>query len=209
MDSKLLSKTNMGGLATIILVILLCQARFFNFMVGTTLGRAVLVFLVLGITCAHHILGVIAVLAIIVIYNQSNVDYMEGLATLPADAKKPSDDTSMGVASAMPATMPATMLAAKPATMPAPMPANMPATMPAAKPGTMPVAKPATMPAVVKPADAKKPVAREGFNLIDRERFMQRGKRASDLIGVADTRQQSDAVEPNDPSCFADQAAQF
>ena len=118
MDSKLLSKTNMGGLATIILVILLCQARFFNFMVGTTLGRAVLVFLVLGITCAHHILGVIAVLAIIVIYNQSNVDYMEGLATLSADAKKPSDDTSMGVASAMPATM----LAAKPATMPATMP---------------------------------------------------------------------------------------
>jgi hypothetical protein len=38
---------------------------------------------------------------------------------------------------------------------------------------------------------------------------MQKGKRASDLIGVADTRQQSDAVEPNDPSCFADQAAQF
>ena len=45
MDSKLLSKTNMGGVATIILVILMCQARFFNFLVGTTLGRAVLVFL--------------------------------------------------------------------------------------------------------------------------------------------------------------------
>ena len=192
MDSKLLSKTNMGGLATIILVILLCQARFFNFMVGTTLGRAVLVFLVLGITCVHHILGVIAVLAIIVIYNQSNVDYMEGFATVSPGAKKPSDDKSMGVASAMPATMPATM--------------------PAAKSGTMPVA---AKPVDAKPVDAKptvadkKPVAREGFNLIDRERVMQKGKRASDLIGVADTRQQSDAVEPNDPSCFADQAAQF
>jgi hypothetical protein len=185
MDSKLLSKTNMGGVATIILVILLCQARFFNFMVGTTLGRAVLVFLVLGITCAHHILGVIAVLAIIVIYNQSNVDYMEGFT------KGSAGDKSMGVASVMPAAD------AKPATKPAAMPA------------TMPAAKPATMPA----ADAKKPaekaVAREGFNLIDRERVMQKGKRASDLIGVADTRQQSDAVEPNDPSCFADQAAQF
>ena len=161
MDSKLLSKTNMGGLATIILVILLCQARFFNFMVGTTLGRAVLVFLVLGITCAHHILGVISVLAIIVIYNQSNVDYMEGFT-------KGSPDATMH--------------------------ATMPATMPDAKKPTV---------------DAKKPVAREGFNLIDRERFMQKGKRSSDLIGVADTRQQSDAVEPNDPSCFADQAAQF
>ena len=61
-----------------------------------------------------------------------------------------------------------------------------------------------------KSKDDSKPVAREGFNLIDRERVMQKGKRASDLIGVADTRKQSDdAVEPNDPSCFADQAAQF
>jgi hypothetical protein len=191
MDSKLLSKTNMGGVATIILVILLCQARFFNFMVGTTLGRAVLVFLVLGITCAHHILGVIAVLAIIVIYNQSNVDYMEGFATVSPDAKKPMDEKpmddmqakKMGTAVVMPATI-------KPSD--------------AKKPDV----KPATMPAA-KPVDDTKPVAREGFNLIDRERVMQKGKRASDLIGVADTRQQSDAVEPNDPSCFADQAAQF
>lgn len=135
-------------------------------------------FLVLGITCAHHILGVISVLAIIVIYNQSNVDYMEGFS------KGSAGDKSMGVVSVMPATMP--------------------------------LAKPATMPAAdkakdddKKPVDAKKAVAREGFNLIDRERVMQKGKRASDLIGVADIRQQSDAVEPNDPSCFADQAAQF
>jgi len=168
----------MGGVATIILVILQCQARFFNFMVGTTLGRAVLVFLVLGITCAHHILGVISVLAIIVIYNQSNVDYMEGFTKGSADGMLKDDDKlpkKMGTAVVKPAD--------------------------AKKPATMPVAKPTV--------DAKKPVAREGFNLIDRERFMQRGKRSSDLIGVADTRQQSDAVEPNDPSCFADQAAQF
>jgi hypothetical protein len=79
--------------------------------------------------------------------------------------------------------------------------------MPAAKPADKPAAKP--MDDSKKPVDDTKPIAREGFNLIDRERVMQKGKRASDLIGVADTRQQSDAVEPNDPSCFADQAAQF
>ena len=182
MDSKLLSKTNMGGVATIILVILLCQARFFNFLVGTTLGRAVLVFLVLGITCVHHILGVIAVLAIIVIYNQSNVDYMEGFTKGSTDDDKL--PKKMGVASVMPAT--------KPADDKKPVTAGDKSTDDSKK-----------------STDDKKPAAREGFNLIDRERFMQRGKRSSDLIGVADTRQQSDAVEPNDPSCFADQAAQF
>ena len=182
MDSKLLSKTNMGGVATIILVILMCQARFFNFLVGTTLGRAVLVFLVLGITCAHHILGVIAVLAIIVIYNQSNVDYMEGFTKGTVDDKSMTDDKlpkKMGTAVVKPATMPVDD---------------------SKKPSDD----------SKKSADDSKPVAREGFNLIDRERVMQKGKRASDLIGVADTRKQSDdAVEPNDPSCFADQAAQF
>ncbi len=180
MDSKLLSKTNMGGVATIILVILLCQARFFNFLVGTTLGRAILVFLVLGITCAHHILGVIAVLAIVVIYNQSNVDYMEGFTKGPADDKK------MGTA----------VIKVAP---------NAPAD---AKPKAATDSKPK---ADKKTADdSKKPVAREGFNLLDSERVMQKGKRSSDFMGVADTRKQSDdAVEPNDPSCFADQAAQF
>ena len=192
MDSKLLSKTNMGGLATIILVILLCQARFFNFMVGTTLGRAVLVFLVLGITCVHHILGVIAVLAIIVIYNQSNVDYMEGFTKGTAG-----DDKSMGVASVMPATMPAAD------------DKSTDAKKPAAKPMKPVTAGDKSTDDSKKSKDDSKPAAREGFNLIDRERVMQKGKRASDLIGVADTRQQSDAVEPNDPSCFADQAAQF
>lgn len=170
MDSKLLSKTNMGGVATIILVILLCQTRFFNFLVGTTLGRAVLVFLVLGITCVHHILGVIAVLAIVVIYNQSNVDYMEGFTKGPANDKK------MGTA--------------------------------VIKVAPKDDKKPSD---VKKPVDdSKKTVAREGFNLIDRERVMQKGKRAGDLMGGADTRKQSDdAVEPNDPSGFSDQAAQF
>ena len=188
MDSKLLSKTNMGGLATIIFVILLCQARFFNFLVGTTLGRAVLVFLVLGITCVHHILGVIAVLAIVVIYNQSNVDYMEGftegvvnnnkmgtavIKVAPKDDKKPvADKKAMDAKNSMDAKK----------------------AMDAKKPMD----------------DSKKPVAREGFNLLDSERVMQKGKRASDFMGVADTRRQlDDAVEPNDPSCFADQAAQF
>ena len=180
MDSKLLSKTNMGGVATIIFVILLCQARFFNFLVGTTLGRALLVFLVLGITCAHHILGVIAVLAIVVIYNQSNVDYMEGFTKGPANDKlkddKSIDDKKMGTA--------VVKVAPKDAKKP----------VDAKKPMD----------------DSKKPVAREGFNLIDRERVMQKGKRASDLMGVSDTRMHSDdAVEPNDPSGFADQAAHF
>ena len=200
MDSKLLSKTNMGGVATIILVILLCQARFFNFLVGTTLGRAVLVFLVLGITCAHHILGVIAVLAIIVIYNQSNVDYMEGFTKGTVDDKSMTDDKlpkKMGTAVVKPATMPVDD-SKKPSD-------DSKKSADDSKPKDDTKSKDDS-----KPKDDAKPVAREGFNLIDRERVMQKGKRASDLIGVADTRKQSDdAVEPNDPSCFADQAAQF
>jgi hypothetical protein len=52
--------------------------------------------------------------------------------------------------------------------------------------------------------------AREGFNMRDRERIMQKGKRSSDIMGIANIRRQSDdAVEPNDPSGFTDNAAPF
>jgi hypothetical protein len=176
----------MGGVATIILVILLCQARFFNFLVGTTLGRAVLVFLVLGISCVHHILGVIAVLAIVVIYNQSNVDYMEGF-------------TEGGVKDNKMGTAVIKVVDDK----------NVAADKKGAA-DKKAVTDKKTVDDKKAVADSKKPVAREGFNLLDSERVMQKGKRASDFMGVADTRRQSDdAVEPNDPSCFADQAAQF
>ena len=73
MDFKLVSKNNMGVVATLILVILLSQSRFFNFLIDTALGRAVLILFILGISYTNQILGVVAVLFIIIIFQKQTL----------------------------------------------------------------------------------------------------------------------------------------
>ena len=81
MDFKLISKNNIGGVATLFLVILLTQSRFFDFLIDTTLGRAILILFILGISYTNKILGVVAVLFIIILFNNSNIAYMEGFTS--------------------------------------------------------------------------------------------------------------------------------
>ena len=74
----LVSKNNMGVAATLILVILLSQSRFFNFLIDTALGRAFLILFILVISYVNKMLGVVAVLFIVIMFNNSNIGYMEG-----------------------------------------------------------------------------------------------------------------------------------
>jgi hypothetical protein len=79
MNIKFTSKNNIGFFASLILFILLSQSNMFNFLVDTYLGRAFLIFIILGISYLNKILGVVAVLFIIIMFNQSNIGYVEGL----------------------------------------------------------------------------------------------------------------------------------
>lgn len=72
MDLKLVSKNNMGIIATLILVILLSQSRFFDFTTETPLGRMILLSLILLIAYTNKILGLVAVLFIIIAFNQND-----------------------------------------------------------------------------------------------------------------------------------------
>ena len=83
MDFNLVSKNNVGAVATLFLVILLSQARFFNFLIDTALGRAILILFILGISYTNKILGVVAVLFIIIAFNNSDIGYLEGFTTDP------------------------------------------------------------------------------------------------------------------------------
>jgi len=78
MDFKLVSENNLGAVATLFLVILLSHARFFDFLMDTALGRAILILFILGISCINKILGVVAVLFIIIAFNNSDIGYLEG-----------------------------------------------------------------------------------------------------------------------------------
>lgn len=143
MDFKLGSKNNMGAIATIILIILLSQSRFFNFLIDTALGRVFLVAFILAITCMNKILGVIIVLFIMIMFNQSTIGYMEGFTS---DQKDMSKDN------------------------------------------------------VISDTKEKKDKdkGREGFNTVDREGTILRGKKSNEIPVYAKSRSQSDDVEPAD-----------
>jgi len=82
MDFKLVSKNNLGAVTALLLVIILSQGQFFNFLLDTALGRAVLILFILFISYTNKILGIVCVLFIIIMFNNSDIGYMEGNTTM-------------------------------------------------------------------------------------------------------------------------------
>ena len=106
MDFNLVSKNNLGVVTALLLVIILSQGRFFNFLLDTALGRAILILFILFISYTNKILGVVSVLFIIIMFNNSNFGYMEGATTMGSMKK---DDSKKAPASVtITATTPST-----------------------------------------------------------------------------------------------------
>ena len=85
---QFISKKNIGGAMALFLVILLSQARIFNFLLDTVLGRMMLVASLLVISYLNKILGVVSVLLIIIMFNNSGLGYMEGFTSDSEDKLK-------------------------------------------------------------------------------------------------------------------------
>ena len=143
MNFNLGSKNNMGAIATIILIILLSQNSFFNFLIDTALGRVFLVVFILAISCINKILGVILVLFIMIMFNQSSIGYMEGYTSMTP-----------------------------------------------------------TTNAVTVKDEKHKNDGKEGFNMIDRESTIQKGKRSNEVPVFMDSRNQGEDVEASDKGIF-------
>jgi uncharacterized membrane protein len=173
MDFKLVSKNNMGVVATLLLVILLSQSKLLNFLIETALGRTVLILFILGISYTNKILGVVAVLFIIIMVSNSNMAiFAEGFT----------DDSKGNVSEKDKMKIKETSV-------------KMDKQKAAAKVEVVNKKK------MVE--DSNKPVSgREGFNIIDREGTMLRGKRSNEVPVFANARNQTDDVEPTDKSVF-------
>jgi hypothetical protein len=102
MNFKLISKNNVGAVATLFLVILLSHSRFFDFLVDTTLGRAILILFILGISCMNKIFGIVAVLFIIISFNNSDIGYLEGFNNNSPNTKEKKDEVKEKVAEKKP-----------------------------------------------------------------------------------------------------------
>ena len=92
MDFKLVSKNNIGTVVLLLLIIALSQARAFNFLIDSALGRIFLIVFILCLSHCNKILGVVGVLFIVIMFNTNM--YSEGFET--SDGKtitKPTDTT--------------------------------------------------------------------------------------------------------------------
>jgi hypothetical protein len=81
MDFNIVSKNNLGTVIALLLVVILSQAKFFNFLLDTALGRAILITFIIIISYMNKILGVVSVLFIIIMFNNSDIGYTEGFTS--------------------------------------------------------------------------------------------------------------------------------
>ena len=195
MDIKLVSKNNMGIVITLILVILLSQSRFFDFLTDTPSGRIILLALIVLIAYTNKILGLLAVLFVIIAFNQNDISVVQsynfyegfdgsGNSTIMKDKltqdKLTQDKLTQDKAKE-------DILKKK-----------------------MPVLNTDGNSSQTTATSSKESFGgREGFCMSDRELNILRGKQSSTVPVFNKSREQINEVDPTDKSVFSDSYASF
>lgn len=195
------SKNYIGTFATLLLIILLCQTTIFNFFIDTYFGRFIFVFLILGISYLNKIFGVIGVLFLIIMFNQSDFGYIEGftdgqLSTNPHinNLKTVKEKKITAIKNKINTTEPTSESTTTEPT------SSEPTTTTTTEPTTT-----TTEPTTTEPTTTTTETfsGREGFNIIDREESILKGKRSNEIPVFYETRKQSEYIEPVDKSVFS------
>lgn len=178
MDFNIVSKNNIGAVVALLLVVILSQARFFNFLLDNALGRTILIGLILFISYTNQILGVVSVLFIIIFFNNSDIGYMEGFTSTSETMKKEdTNDTNVnmekGAKNGTSATMEKEAKNGSSATM-----KNGPSAMNDESAANGQIA--------MNNEGVNKPTGTEGFDITGKESAIKRGK-PSNQIPVAKT----------------------
>jgi hypothetical protein len=188
------SKNIMGIVSTLILVILLTQSRFFDFLTETALGRMVLLSFVILISYTNKILGLLAVLLIIIAFNQYNMNvvqsynYFEGF------------DGSGNVTATNIVNDKATILKDKENIMKKKINAVNNKTNNSDQTTTTTSSATSTTESFG---------GREGFCMTDRESNMLRGKSSNSIPVFNNSREQDDDISPSDKSVFSSSFSTF
>jgi hypothetical protein len=194
MDFKLVSKNNMGIAVTLILVILLSQSRFFDLLTETALGRMFILVLIIFISYTNKFLGLLAVLAIIIAFNQYNMNevqsynYYEGF-----DVSGNLFDISGNQISS------ATKIAKETIVSKELKPSNDSNSAQIATTSSSPTSG----------ATSESLGGREGFCMTDRESNIIRGKQSNSIAVLNNIRNQDDNISPTDKSVFSSSYASF
>jgi len=178
MTFKILSKNNIGIATLLLLAVLLSQARAFNFLFDNALGRTLLILLLILISYTNKILGVVSVLLIVIMFNNSGIGYMEGFTDTNTHS------TSSPTTPTTPTKTPIVPVSSSPD-----LPANVPST---------PISS-TEIPYSSEEDKSKEEkentteTAAEGFDVLGTERTLQKGKNANS-ISVNSNVRNSDSI---------------
>jgi hypothetical protein len=194
MAFKMVSKNNMGVVMTLILVVLLSQSKFFDFLIDTHLGRMVLLALIIFIAYTNKILGLVAVLFVIVAFNNNDMNmvysynYYEGF-----DVSGNSIDVSGNVLNGTVKNAVKSKLQ----------------TVKQDISGNIADSSATTTTTTSSTSGTESFKGREGFCMTDKESNMLRGKQSNTVPVFNNLREQSDDVSPSDKSVFSSDYASF
>ena len=192
------TKNNIGIFISLILVILLCVSKFFNFLTETHLGRIVLLTFIIVISYTHKMLGLLAVLFIIIAFNHydSNTvrayNFYEGF-----DGSGNIVDPSGNSVAATIAQDKIKILQEKEDILKAQL--NQIKNN---------VSQTATTTSSAAASEGFRG-GKEGFVMTDRETNMLRGKQSNSIPVFNNHREQSDDISPSDKSVFTSNYASF
>ena len=189
MKFNLISKNNMGIVITLILVVLLSQSRFFDFLTENALGRMIILGMIIFISYTNQILGLLAVLFIIIAFNQYNMNvvqsytYYEGFDISGNHLDASGNNIVTAKENVLNKKLTAVNNAAQKIS--------------------------ANKPASTTTTTSESFGGREGFCMTDREINILRGKQSNTIPVFNNTRNQDDNVSPSDKSLFSSSYASF
>jgi hypothetical protein len=177
MKFNLIDKKYVGIFSTLFLIILLSQSRVFDFLIDTVLGRTFLILFILGISYTNKILGVASVLFIIIMFNQSNIGYMEGFTDNNTQDSPNTQEIKDKINSKKDEIK-----------------TNL-ANSTAANTSSEKIMSNNT---TSTSSTSENFVGQEGFNIIDRESSILKGKRSNEVQTFSNNRNKNEYVEPFD-----------
>jgi predicted lactoylglutathione lyase len=206
MNFKLVSKNNMSVVVTLILVVLLSQSRFFDFLTDTILGRILILMIIIFISHTNKFLGLLAVLFIMIAFEQHNknivqsYNFYEGFDV----SGNTSDISGNQIASAI-MNDKISIMQSKEDILKQQLSAltNQSNTSGTTSTSTTTSNVPTSNVPTSTGNTSTSLGAREGFCMTDRESNILRGKQSNSIPVFNNTRDQDDSISPTDKSVFS------
>jgi hypothetical protein len=210
MDFRLVSKKYIGIVGTLILVVLLSQSHFFDFLTETSLGRIILLLLIIFISYTNKFLGLLAVLFIIIAFNNNDMNYgFYGGSFYEGFDGSGNIVNNSGSSLATVVSQDKANISQNKQNISANLQQKKQQVQQQVQQQINNSSQTAATTSSAASTTSTSSSGTEGFCILDKENNMLRGKQSNSVPVFNDSRQQDDNVSPSDKSIFSDSYSTF